>query len=65
MSRIVRKYNCGCIAGTFEPKDVAEMLNRINPAQIKEMRNASQKAAKELNAEKEMKKLLNLIEKLN
>lgn len=65
MSKIVRKYSLGCIAKTFEPKDIADMLNRITPTQIKEMRIASKQAARELNAENEMKKLVSLLTKLN
>lgn len=60
MVEIVRKYGLGCIAPSFDPHDVAELLNNLTADQISMMRLASQRAAQEVNADKEMRKLLEL-----
>ncbi len=60
MVEIVRKYGLGCIASSFDPHDVAESLNSLTADQLSMMQMAAQKAALEVNAEKEMGKLLEL-----
>jgi hypothetical protein len=64
MSRFVHRYGVGCVAPTFRPQDVALMLNSLHVNQIEEMRKASREAAKELNAEKEMGKVIKLLAEL-
>ncbi len=60
MAKIIKQYGCGCIAPSFEPRIVADTLNKLTMDDILKMKEASRKASKYLNAEKEMKKLLNL-----
>ncbi|MEM2929173.1 MAG: hypothetical protein QXS18_05210 [Thermoplasmata archaeon] len=60
MAEFVKKYGIGCVAPSFEPKIVAETLNQFKKEDIIKMKEASRKASKYLNAENEMKKLINL-----
>ncbi len=64
MVEIVRKYGLGCIAPSFDPHDVAALLNSLTADQLSMMRLASQKAGQEVNADKEMGKLLELYDQL-
>lgn len=65
MGKIVQQYKIGCISSTFKPEDVARTLSQLTKQQIEEMKTASLKAAKELNASNEMKKVIDLLEKLD
>ncbi len=64
MGEVVRKYGCGCIASSFDPTGLAEVLNRLTAEDLKKMRLASRKAAEEINAQKEMNKLVDLYDQL-
>lgn len=64
MAEVVRKYGLGCIAPSFDPHDVARTLNQLTLDQLFKMRQASREAAKEINAEKEMSKLVDLYDRL-
>jgi glycosyltransferase involved in cell wall biosynthesis len=64
MVEMVNKYGFGCVAPSFDPKDFAKLLNGLTLEQLSRMRASSRKAAKELNAEKEMAKLFELYKKL-
>ncbi len=64
MAEIVRQYGLGCIAPSFEPRRVAETLNRLTAEELLRMQLASQQAAKELNAKIEMNKLIDLYDRL-
>jgi glycosyltransferase involved in cell wall biosynthesis len=64
MAKFVRRYGLGCVASSFQPQDVARTLNSLTVEQIEEMRKASKRAARELNADKEMKKVCDLIQHL-
>jgi glycosyltransferase involved in cell wall biosynthesis len=64
MSAIVNQYHCGVVAASFEPKDIANVLNSTSAEQWNELRRASLKAAEVLNAENEMGKVLDLYRKL-
>jgi glycosyltransferase involved in cell wall biosynthesis len=64
MAEIARSYGFGCVAPSFEPKDIAAALNRLDAAQLLEMRAAARRAAAEINAEREMGKLLEIYERL-
>lgn len=64
MAKIVREYNCGKVSRSFEPKDLAEILNITNHLQWDEMKKASIMASKELNADNEMRILLDLYKRL-
>jgi glycosyltransferase involved in cell wall biosynthesis len=64
MSDIVDQYQCGVIASSFEPSDIAHVLNSTSAEQWNEMRKASLKAAEVLNAENEMGKVLDIYQSL-
>lgn len=64
MAEITQSYGLGCVAPTFEPKDVAAMLNSFNAEQLLVMRRAARQAAKQFNATHEMGKLLSLYNQL-
>jgi glycosyltransferase involved in cell wall biosynthesis len=64
MTEIVREYHCGVVAPSFDPDDIAKVLNNTSAEQWNEMRKASLRAAKVLNAEKEMGKVLEIYRKL-
>lgn len=64
MKRIIKEFGCGLVADSFEPRNVAAVLNSLTPEEIMEKKRVSLKAATILNAEKEMKKLLSIIEGL-
>jgi hypothetical protein len=60
MAKFVRQYGLGCVAPSFGPHDIAAMLNGLTIREISRMQMASKGASKELNAQKEMKKLVEL-----
>ncbi len=64
MAVIVRKYRLGRVASSFRPHDLAEELNRLTVEEIVSMRKASRKAAGRLNAETEMRKLVDIFRQL-
>jgi len=64
MAEIVREYHCGVITPSFNPADIAKVLNNTSAEEWNEMRKASLQAAKVLNAENEMGKVLEIYRKL-
>jgi hypothetical protein len=64
MAEMVHRYGLGWVAPSFEPKEVAETLNRITMNQILSACSASRESAKKINAEKEMRKLVQIYEQL-
>jgi hypothetical protein len=60
MAGMVRQYGLGCVAPSFNPHDVANMLNGLTKENISTMRLASLEACKTINAEIEMAKLIEL-----
>ncbi len=64
MAEMVRKYGFGVVTSSFEPQEVAKTLNQITIDQLMTMRLASRKAGEDINAEKEMPKLLDLYRQL-
>lgn len=63
MMRIVREHQIGVVADSFEPADLAQRLNALQPAQIDDMKRRSLAAARAFNADAEMGKLLALYER--
>ncbi|MBN2119182.1 MAG: glycosyltransferase [Anaerolineales bacterium] len=61
MSRIVRKYDCGVISKDFEPRSLANELNRLTPEKIIKLKQNSHQAAKELNAEVNAKRIREIV----
>jgi glycosyltransferase involved in cell wall biosynthesis len=64
MAEIVRKYSLGVVCNTFDPQDMAAMLNQVSVEEWEEMRQAARIASNELNAQAEMKKLVDIYSNL-
>ncbi len=64
MKKIVNKYDCGIIAKDFEPQSLAEELRRLTSEKIIYFKQQSHKAAQELNADTNQKKILEMLDKL-
>lgn len=64
MAEIVQKYQCGVVANSFEPQDLAAVLNQTTAEQWQAMQQGARTAAKELNAAQEMNKVVQLYQRL-
>jgi glycosyltransferase involved in cell wall biosynthesis len=64
MAEIVRQYGFGIVARSFDPRDIAEILNKVTPEDLVKMQQASRDAAENINSEKEMGKLVELYAQL-
>ncbi len=64
MARIIREYNLGMVADSFEPAAMARLLNTLPPEEVNSMKRRSLLAARELNADVEMGKLLDIYRRL-
>ena len=64
MAQIVKEYGFGVVCDTFDPKDMASLLNKVSSEEWKKMKQSARIASNELNAEKEMKKLVNIYDGL-
>ncbi len=64
MAEVVNQYQCGVVANSFEPVDLAKILNQTTAVQWDEMRLSSLKAAQTLNADMEMGKLVGIFREL-
>jgi glycosyltransferase involved in cell wall biosynthesis len=64
MAKIVNKYHCGIIADDDSPRTLAEAICRMSPKDINQYKKNSLSAAKELNADIEMKKLITIYDEL-
>jgi glycosyltransferase involved in cell wall biosynthesis len=64
MAEIVRDFNVGWVAPGFEASDLAAVLNPLTLEQIQAARTSAREAAKVLNAEVEIKKMLALYQHL-
>jgi glycosyltransferase involved in cell wall biosynthesis len=64
MKKIIEEFNCGFVADSFNIEDIAEMINSLTIKDIMEKKKASLKAAKVLNAKKEMEKFNVIVEDL-
>lgn len=64
MAEIVRSYELGCIAPSFEPRDLAAALNGLSGEQLLGMREAARAAAGRINAECEMGKVVEIYKQL-
>lgn len=61
MKKVLDEFNCGFVASSFNIEDMAKMINSLTIKDITEKKIASLKAAKILNAEKEMQKFKALV----
>ncbi|MBN1694198.1 glycosyltransferase [candidate division WOR-3 bacterium] len=64
MVKVIKEYNCGFVADSFNIKNIAQMINSLTVEDIKEKKKASLEAAKFLNAENEMEKFYKIIRNL-
>lgn len=62
MARIVEKYDCGVVADSFSPKDLAARLNALTSDQIQYFKNRSHEAATKLCVEANAQTIIDLIE---
>jgi glycosyltransferase involved in cell wall biosynthesis len=61
MAAIVKKYDLGIVADTFDPRAMAAKLNRLAKEKIEYYKNQSHRHAKELSADENKKKLLKIV----
>lgn len=61
MAKIVRERGCGVVAEDFSPRGLADALNELTPERVSAYKQASHRAAAELNAESNRGRLLSLI----
>jgi len=61
---IINRYRCGLVTDNFEPKKIAEQLNRLTVEQIEDFKKKAHIAAGELTSQKNMEKLGKIVESL-
>ncbi len=64
MAELVKQYGFGVVCNSFDPSDMASMLNQIPTERWSDMRKAARIAAHEINAQVEMKKLVSIYDAL-
>jgi glycosyltransferase involved in cell wall biosynthesis len=64
MAALVKKHGFGVVCNSFNPEDVASMLNKIPLDHWENMRQAARVASNEINAQNEMKKLMNIFDRI-
>ncbi len=65
MGRLIKQYDCGVYISDIQIKSIAAILNTLNPAEIDRMKMNSLAAARELNAENESRKFIDIVNKLS
>jgi glycosyltransferase involved in cell wall biosynthesis len=61
MAAIVKKYDLGVVADSFDPRAMAAKLNALTKEKIEYYKNQSHKYARELSADENKKKLLKIV----
>ncbi|MFW5879401.1 MAG: glycosyltransferase [bacterium] len=64
MKSIVEKYNIGVVSDDFTPESLAKAIKRVTIQELIEYKKNTERAAKELNAEKNAEVLINEVQKL-
>lgn len=64
MQRIAEHYGLGLVSADFTQDSIIETLGRLTPANVREMKQASDRAARELNFTTEAKTIHTIIEQL-
>lgn len=64
MAEMIHRYRLGWVAPSFEPQEVAAMLNQITKDQLESRRLASRETARRMNAATEMRKLVKIFDQL-
>lgn len=62
MAHIIKKYDCGIVADSFTPKDLADRLNELTSGQVIYFKGQSHKASKALCAEANAQIIIDLVE---
>jgi glycosyltransferase involved in cell wall biosynthesis len=60
MVEVVQRFKVGVVAPSFKPRDVAAALDRLTVDEVQAMRSAAVHAARTLNADVEMHKIVDL-----
>jgi glycosyltransferase involved in cell wall biosynthesis len=64
MGKIIKQYNCGIYIDNINYRQTAYRLNSLTAEEIDRMKQNSLLAAKELNAENEMQKFMDIVKRL-
>jgi hypothetical protein len=64
MVQLLEQYKLGCAARSFEPRDIADMLNELTQEQFVALRQGARAAARKLNAACEMGKLVQIYDQV-
>jgi glycosyltransferase involved in cell wall biosynthesis len=64
MAEIVKSYGLGCVAPSFEPEAFAATLNSLKTDELAAMQQHAIEASSEINADREMGKLVELYQRL-
>ena len=64
MKKLVEKYDCGVVSSDFDPRSLAEELNKLTVEDIMKYKENSHKAAGELNAEVNKNRILQIVDEL-
>jgi len=64
MKKIVHKYDCGIVSHDFEPRSLAQALNRLTAEKIKYYKEQSHKAAFELSAQANLPRIRAMVSEL-
>jgi len=64
MAQIVSTYNIGVVAEDFSPESLAFQLNKLSAADVEQFKLNATRPAKELNAEANKIKLLELVQNI-
>lgn len=64
MAEVVRERGFGVIAASFDPRDLAAALDGLNRERLSRMTRAARAAAREINAEREMGKMLEIYRRI-
>lgn len=64
MKAMVEKYQCGVVASTFAPKELANALNTLTKEDLHQLKCASHSAAGELGYEHDARRLLDTVNSL-
>jgi glycosyltransferase involved in cell wall biosynthesis len=60
IAEIVRAHGLGCVAPSFEPRAFADTLNALTTEDLVRMREAARRAARQINADVEMGKVVEM-----
>jgi hypothetical protein len=64
MKTIVEKFDCGIVSKDFDPVSLAHELNRLTPERLMHFKANSHKAAQELNADTNAKRVRQIVQDL-